>query len=215
LLDRKPDGSSEYSIDINDPDMLAYLENNAPSIMAGGKLTLPGNLSIYATMNSSDQAVMPMDTAFKRRWKFKYKPINFEESSARGQLFIQLLDGKSPIEWKDFAKCINSVLQDEDIPEDRLLGPWFLKNEELRDESFAAAALTGKLFMYLWDDVLRHGQRGAVFDADIKTYGQLVDKFDRDKLVFNEDLLIKFKTILDANHHETMPVETTTIGDEG
>jgi 5-methylcytosine-specific restriction protein B len=184
MLDREPDGCSKYAIDINDPDMLSYLSKNASSVLYDDQLKLPSNLSIYATMNSSDQAVMPMDTAFKRRWKFKYKPIDFS-NCAKGKLNIPGPEGSLVIEWKDFAECVNKILVTQDIPEDRLLGPWFLKNEELIDEA-AAQALSGKLFMYLWDDVLRHGQKTALFDESIKNYGQLVDSFQRNKPVFSE-----------------------------
>ena len=122
LLDRESDGSSKYRIDINDPDMLSYLSKNAPSVISGDQLRLPGNLSIYATMNSSDQAVMPMDTAFKRRWKFKYKPIDFA-SCATGDLPVQSGEEDLVISWKDFAEFVNAILVEQEISEDRLLGP--------------------------------------------------------------------------------------------
>jgi hypothetical protein len=201
LLDREPNGQSKYSIDINDPDMLAYLSANSPSVMRGGQLTLPGNLSIYATMNSSDQAVMPMDTAFKRRWKFKYKPIDFS-SCAQGAVKIHTDVSELNVDWKDFALCLNEILVEQDIPEDRLLGPWFLKSEELADEESAKEALSGKLFMYLWDDVLRHGAKSAVFDESIKTYGQLVQRFEANQAVFCEVLLERFRTAVQSNETE-------------
>jgi 5-methylcytosine-specific restriction protein B len=77
LLDRAEDGSSRYVLDLTDPDMQSYLDGKAPGILSDGRLGLPANLSILATMNSSDQAVLPLDTAFKRRWHFKYKPLDF------------------------------------------------------------------------------------------------------------------------------------------
>ena len=199
LLDRVSSGWSKYGVDINDPDMLSYLIVNAPSVIIDGQLKLPSNLSIYATMNSSDQAVMPMDTAFKRRWRFEYKAIDFS-SCASGSFEIFDSERKSfTLTWKDFAICINECLAMQGIPEDRHLGPWFLSNEELQNEQCASSALTGKLFMYLWDDVLRHGLSDAVFDPGIKNYGQLVHKFKSGESVFSETLLDQFLGTIGAN----------------
>lgn len=200
LLDRKPNGGSRYGVDINDPDMLSYLDINAPSVIMDGQLKLPSNLSIYATMNSSDQAVMPMDTAFKRRWRFEYKSIDFD-SCASGSFTILNSDKKPlSISWKNFAISINECLADQGIPEDRHLGPWFLNTEELSEERAVNKVLTGKLFMYLWDDVLRHGLQDAVFDtSNSKNYGQLVHNFNSGVSVFSEELLDRFRETVDVN----------------
>jgi hypothetical protein len=213
LLDRESDGSSKYRIDINDPDMLSYLSANAPSVISNGQLRLPRNLSIYATMNSSDQAVMPMDTAFKRRWKFKYKPIDFSKC-AEGTLKIPRAECTFSISWKGFAESVNSILVEQEIPEDRLLGPWFLKTEEIVDVDSAAEALSGKLFMYLWDDVLRHAQRSSVFDERIKNYGQLVANFNDGKAVFSEQLFELFESVISAeagNAGEVAEADETSV----
>ena len=210
LLDRDADGSSKYQIDINDPDMLFYLLEHAPSVISNGQLRLPGNLSIYATMNSSDQAVMPMDTAFKRRWKFKYKPVDFS-NCATGEFKVHHEEEDLAISWKDFAESVNTILVEQEIPEDRLLGPWFLKTEEIANIGSATEALSGKLFMYLWDDVLRHAQRSSVFDESIKNYGQLVDKFKGGKPVFSEQLFELFKAV---NSAEAGNAEDVTEADE-
>ena len=194
LLDRVSSGGSKYGVDINDPDMLTYLTINASSVIQSGQLKLPSNLSIYATMNSSDQAVMPMDTAFKRRWRFEYKAIDFNYC-ANGSFIIFNSESKPfTLTWKNFSICMNECLAEQGIPEDRHLGPWFLSNEELQDEQCASNALTGKLFMYLWDDVLRHGLSDAVFDPNIKNYGQLVHKFKSGEPVFSERLLDRFQS---------------------
>ncbi|HAD8712588.1 TPA_asm: type II restriction endonuclease subunit R [Salmonella enterica] len=79
LLDRNEFGESKYEIDINDPDMLDYINERVNDKLLS--LRIPQNLSILATMNSSDQAVMPMDTAFKRRWQFEYMLIDYSNAT--------------------------------------------------------------------------------------------------------------------------------------
>ena len=208
LLDRNEYGESCYSIDIVDPDLLTYLTNHAPLSVDKGKLKIPSNLSLYATMNSSDQAVMPMDTAFKRRWLFEYVGINFQKS-AKGTLTIpvsatEVID----IEWSQFAPLINSALEHEAIAEDRLLGPWFLNSTELKDVSAAKSALKGKLFLYLWNDVLRHNQRSIIFDDQINNFGQLIERFEANKTVFSSALNEQIKAHKIEGNAEA-------IGDDG
>lgn len=188
LLDRNKNGDSIYSIDISDPDMQQYIDDLAKG--SSGKLKLTSNLSILASMNSSDQAVMPMDTAFKRRWLFEYLPINYNQATP-GSFTINLSgDRVVEISWRNFAEIINDRLTALEVPEDRLLGHRFLSEQELA-EGNSALALKGKLLVYLWDDVLRHGRRSQVFTADIDnkvmgTFGQLAYEFDAGRPVFSE-----------------------------
>lgn len=192
LLDRK-DGASKYDIDAADPDMLAYINTAlaAEGIPTVNKLTIPSNLSLLATMNSSDQAVMPLDTAFKRRWSFRYIKIDFSNQDVSDQTF-RLMTSQGPVNigWRDFAdKVINHHLKGLNVPEDRLLGPFFLSETELSDEDSAKDALCGKLFVYLWDDVLRHRGRDILFVKNIRTFGELHDTFLGGKEpIFQEDV---------------------------
>ena len=188
LLDRNPDGGSTYSIRAADPDMFSYINQ---ALTDGGfppldKLRIPANLSLRATMNSSDQAVMPLDTAFKRRWSFEYLPIDF---SAVGipQTAIKLETSNDPVTltWPALAMSINAALVDCDVAEDRLLGPFFLSAKELEDEEKARSALCGKLFIYLWDDVLRHHGHDRIFSSVYKTYGALSAAFRAGKPIFS------------------------------
>ncbi|MCK4708640.1 MAG: type II restriction endonuclease subunit R, partial [Gammaproteobacteria bacterium] len=84
----------------------------------------------------------------------------------------------------DFATTINTILTEQDIPEDRHLGPFFLSEEEMKNNP--KEALTGKLFMYLWDDVLRHGMKDTVFDSEVKKYGQLTRKYNNSEKIFSD-----------------------------
>lgn len=206
LLDRK-NGASKYEIDAADPDMLAYINNALPDgLKKQTKIHIPSNLSLLATMNSSDQAVMPLDTAFKRRWSFRYIKIDFDSTDVSAQAFILMTSqGHVKISWRDFAdKVLNHKLKELNIPEDRLLGPFFLSESELSSEEAANDALCGKLFVYLWDDVLRYRGRDVIFAENIRTFGDLHGHFLNNKLVFSE---IVDETII----HYGKPVEEQVI----
>ncbi|WP_199776042.1 AAA family ATPase [Pseudoalteromonas sp. T1lg10] len=201
LLDREPNGGSSYSIDISDPDLLLYLNSKTLDYFSGGKLSLPSNLSLLATMNSSDQAVMPLDTAFKRRWSFEYVELSFNNAPIQN-LELQTAEGPYRISWANFAdKVLNKMLKEFRVPEDRMIGPFFLNKTELKDWR---SALRGKLFVYLWDDVLRHKtqDRSRLFSEGITTFGELYNRFPDTKVFSNEvdELIIKLGTaIADQN----------------
>ncbi|MFA0086362.1 McrB family protein [Vibrio sp. 10N.261.51.F12] len=188
LLDRNTTGESTYKIDAADPDMLLYINEQLRSsgVTELQQLEIPSNLSILATMNSSDQAVMPLDTAFKRRWGFEYLEIDFSNSAVpQTEIEVATGNGKYAIKWPDLAKAINDVLMETGIAEDRLIGPFFLNPKELSDSSAAKDALNGKLFVYLWDDVLRHIGQHKVFSSSYKTFGGLSAAFNSGLPVFS------------------------------
>ncbi|OFA29255.1 hypothetical protein BAE46_14125 [Glaciecola punicea] len=212
LLDREIDGESTHFINLADQDMIKHIEDVTNRSLPDGKLKLPSNLSLLATMNSSDQAVLPLDTAFKRRWNYKYIPLDFDRSytetgkpCAEGMLVVYeqrtIEDNieEKLITWRDFAMAINAILTVNSVPEDKHLGPFFLSDTELTPEN-RSEALTGKLFMYLWDDVLRHGMSDLVFNSDIHTYGQLTRQHQSKEPIFSDsfyDLIIdKLKPII-------------------
>jgi len=189
LLDRDPDsGASELTVTVGDPDMLQYINAKTNCAFADGNIKIPGNLSLLATMNSSDQAVMPMDTAFKRRWQFKYMPLDLSVDShcTKGNLSLPSKSGPLTVEWRLFAAAVNTLLTKEHIPEDKHLGPFFLSKGDLL-EGNNQNALAGKLFVYLWDDVLRHGRQSLLFHDDIKTFGQLNALFTDNAPIFNDE----------------------------
>lgn len=213
LLDRDPTGKSNYGISVSDPDMLEYLKCNAPSVIEGNKLRIPGNLSLYATMNSSDQAVMPMDTAFKRRWKFDYIPIDFRKAAA-GSIAIPLSDkSRISIKWSDLAIIINDELKENNVPEDRLLGPWFLSENELRDPNSASQSLKGKLLLYIWDDILRHGDKGSIFNSELKTFGELIKSLESGSGIFNPDIEDKLREYSGSYSVTEAPAEPEHISE--
>ncbi|EHR6582416.1 AAA family ATPase [Vibrio parahaemolyticus] len=196
LLDRNENGESTYSIDAADPDMLEYI-NEQLHLNGYEPLTqieIPSNLSLYATMNSSDQAVMPLDTAFKRRWTFEYLDIDFNHPEvSQVHIPINTQEGIIQVEWSILAQSINDILIDCGVAEDRLIGQFFLNREELKDVSTALSALNDKLFVYLWDDVLRHFGDKRMFSKKFSTFGQLSNAFRRGDAIFSNVLEEKIR----------------------
>ena len=191
LLDRNENGESTYRIDAADPDMLMYINEQlgAAGVSELKQLEIPANLSIFATMNSSDQAVMPLDTAFKRRWSFDYLEIDFANLAVpKTVIYIQTTNGNFSIEWPRLAIIINDLLIEIGVAEDRLIGPFFLTPKELSDANATKTALGGKLFVYLWDDVLRHLGHSKLFSQNCKTFGRLYHAFNKDMPIFNSTI---------------------------
>ncbi len=148
LLDRK-DGVSEYKIKA-DNDLANYLVSQLGEESEGikdGKLCLPANLSILATMNTSDQSLFPMDSAFKRRWEWEYVPINYSADIPSGSFNITI--GEKVYSWVEFIQSVNKHIFDLTQSEDKQMGNFFIKHSV--DES----EFKSKVMFYLWYEVLR------------------------------------------------------------
>ncbi|MDD4209799.1 MAG: AAA family ATPase [Bacteroidales bacterium] len=120
----------------------------------GEKLILPPNLNILATMNTSDQSLFPMDSAFKRRWDWEYIPINYEasENNISSKFKVQLSEQES-FSWLLFIKEVNSLIKSNDnLGMDKCLGNYFIKptTDEIDVETFI-----NKAIFYLWNDVFK------------------------------------------------------------
>ena len=120
-------------------------------------------------MNSADQGVYPMDTAFKRRWHFDYCDID----DARSAL---LNSGGYAADWNKLRERANKLLQKAGVNEDKQMGPFFLSPEELQNESDFTAAICNKVLMYLHEDAARH-KRSALFAKASLRYSQLCAEF--------------------------------------
>jgi hypothetical protein len=201
LLDRDSEGKSEYPILIQDEDLFDALKNvsglETNEFILKRQLIIPGNLSIIATMNSSDQAVFPLDTAFKRRWIFKYLPIDFTQC-AIGEIPTHHADLPN-IEWKTLAQAINTVLVQLKVVEDKLIGPWFIKDSDLTADT-AKDTFIGKICSYLWDDALKYkSHNDEIFKRDIHSYGQLHEIYSNEKPIFSEKFIETLKGQKDAD----------------
>lgn len=171
LLDRDSEGRSEYGI-TPARDLANYLtrdnEDGDGVELEGGKLYLPDNLYIWATMNSADQGVFPLDTAFKRRWSFEYIPIDNNEDK---------ITGTCSARWNEIRKHVNKLLQEAGINEDKQMGAFFLKGEELASKEKFLNVIKEKVIMYLYEDAARH-QRGQIFKNERARFSELCNIFD-------------------------------------
>ena len=149
LLDRNEDGTSTYKIRA-DQDLANYLMKELgaqhPAI-AGGNLRLPANLHILATMNTSDQSLFPMDSAFKRRWDWEYVPIDYSENVDSGKFEIDI-NGET-YRWVDFLKAVNARILSATDSEDKQMGNFFIKHS-VEEKEFKS-----KVMFYLWHEVCK------------------------------------------------------------
>lgn len=181
LLDRDASGKSEYKIQVSEELRLYLLENGI--LDEEDALTIPENLYIWATMNSADQGVFHMDTAFKRRWSFEY--IDIDENDSDIEKFNFNIGGKK-VNWNNLRKSINDCLSSEVIRvnEDKLIGPYFISPKDFEidgkfDENKFLVILKNKLLMYLLEDVIKHRKKDF-FAKDINTnrFSLLSKEFD-------------------------------------
>lgn len=141
----------------------AHYENAFEKIKTGEIIALPKNLSILATMNTSDQSLFPMDSAFKRRWEWIYQPIiKGVDSSTGAPLEWKIkVKGYQPIDWWEFLQRVNQVISDLTTSEDKQLGYFFCIPDEKASEADNAPSLisskrfVGKVIFYLWNDVFK------------------------------------------------------------
>lgn len=163
LLDRNNEGDrkgfSQYTIDA-DCDFAEWLEtsenglksvwNDYKRVVGEGKLMLPPNLNILATMNTSDQSLFPMDSAFKRRFDWIYIPINENHKKAN---FAIDLGNKEKYDWLNFLSAINQNILDITQSDDKQIGEFFVKPKDGININFED--FRSKVLFYLWDSVYK------------------------------------------------------------
>jgi hypothetical protein len=175
LLDRAEDGFSEYPI-ICSPDIQRHLNeelkgtsrlkqyNEKTGAVDFSRMSLPDNLNILCTMNTSDQSLFPMDSAFKRRWDWQYVPIDYKDAE---NFRIDLEDGKNEINWGEFIEAINIRIKEHTQSEDKQIGNRFVspRNNRISKEQFVS-----KVVFYLWSEIYKeeHGSGLSIFPASNK-----------------------------------------------
>ena len=154
LLDRDENGKSDYTIKA-DTDLKKFLieelgkDNEG---IADGELCLPANLYFFATMNTSDQSLFPIDSAFKRRWDWEYEPIKYKNTD----WLIEIDNTK--YSWVEFQKEVNNRILKDTGSEDKMMGDYFVKPH---NKIISKKLFLNKVLFYLWTDVCKDG------DSDI------------------------------------------------
>lgn len=192
LLDRNDYGFSDYYIHA-DKDMQKHLakafegivigneqkesinnlyhngkEDVAAMVLSGEILLLPNNLFIWATMNTSDQSLFPIDSAFKRRWEWKYRPIVKGRDKDGNELNWRIAANGNEYDWWSFLEKINAIIGSTTNSEDKKLGFFFCK---AIDGIISAETFVGKVVFYLWNDIFKNfGFDNSIFkDEDNST----------------------------------------------
>lgn len=175
LLDRDDSGFSSYPIEA-DADIANYIANEMKLVIPvedrnrinqlyeksypegiidkiknGELLLLPDNLRIWATMNTSDQSLFPIDSAFKRRWDWKFVKI----SDAHKNWTIHF--GDEACDWWEFIKQMNKIIAKETSSDDKKLGYFFCKPSNEDEDFINEERFVGKVLFYLWNDVFKDG----------------------------------------------------------
>lgn len=200
LLDRNDDGFSQYEIQTSE-DIRKYLAKEFNDIPDNwSKIKLPDNMFIWATMNSADQGVFPMDAAFKRRWDFEYFGIDENESYISGKsITLGSNDDELLIEWNKLRKAINEKLaKDYRVNEDKLIGPFFLSKSVIEtisdtdktiiDREKFIKTFKSKVIMYLYEDAAKQHKHKLFSGCDSSRYSSVCDAFDKIGIrIFGDD----------------------------
>jgi len=171
LLDRNGDGISDYPI-TSDDDIRRHLNSKFSAlddaqradipneILSGEEMLLPRNLHIWATMNTSDQSLFPIDSAFKRRWDWKYTPI------ANGNKDWKITADGKEYDWWQFLEKINAQIGNATHSEDKKLGYYFCK--PINNQTIDAETFVSKVVFYLWNDVFKDfaEDAGSIFNDE-------------------------------------------------
>ena len=206
LLDRGNDNVSEYEIKPDKAlenylrEYFAAFEDVDEQIKSGRIMKLPSNLYIWATMNTSDQSLFPIDSAFKRRWEWKYMPINDHKDKD-----YKIEIGNTVYHWWGFLARINQVIGDTTSSEDKKLGYFFAK---AKGKSIDAEQFVGKVLFYLWNDVFKnYGFDNPIFSKGDKKRFEFSDFFMDDGKPNVETVNQFLKTLEETIKMEDLPLE--------
>ena len=187
LLDRDElTGRSDYMISnpaiakyvyANNEDREKVSSDNLSRLRSNALVFIPSNLSLIATMNTSDQNVFTLDTAFQRRWHMKHIENDFRNCVFADE---KLLD--TGVTWKQFAEAVNQRVTDANSglmsAEDKRLGIYFVRQPDIEgSDTRTVGAFADKVIKYLWDDAF-HFSRSNMFNTRLKTLDEIIDEFE-------------------------------------
>lgn len=193
LLDRDDTGKSMYGI--NNKSIYEYLILNGV-LKAGYKIVIPKNLHIIGTVNTSDQNVNVIDTAFKRRFDFKYVDVNPIKVKDKVDEYVNDFDiyftDTDIYRWVKLYQAINHIIiNDLGLTEDKQLGPFFLKDKKNNNSNREQVA--DKLLHYLWQDVERVSYTsGSLFADGITSFSQLYYAFEKQENILSKSVIEQY-----------------------
>lgn len=199
LLDRNEKGESDYSIKPETAiqeflyDKLKDFDIADEAIKSGEEMRLPNNLYIWATMNTSDQSLFPVDSAFKRRWDWQYMPICKGRDENGNELNWKIMADTKEYDWWSFLTKINDHINATTNSEDKKLGFFFCKPQ---DGCISSETFVGKVIFYLWNDVFKDfGFEGPIFkdsDGSELSFNKFYKTDDKGKAVVQKDKIELF-----------------------
>lgn len=195
LLDRdKNTGISQYPIKA-DKDLADYLRREdvlgaEHEGIKDGKLRLPSNLIIYATMNTSDQSLFPMDSAFKRRWDWEYVPIDYSANKDSFHFTIKI--GDAEYSWIKFLENVNDKITKVTHSEDKQMGNYFIKKSISQEE------FVNKVMFYIWNEVCKE---------EWNTDGNFFRRKDNKEFKFTDLFTTEAEAILNEFMIETIGIQ--------
>ena len=235
LLDREGNGFSSYPIEA-DSDVAHYLQGVMPDVTKYGKeidelfiksypegitskiksgelLLLPNNLYIWATMNTSDQSLFPIDSAFKRRWDWKFVKI----ADAHKGWFIQF--GCEGCDWWTFIYKMNKLIAKETSSDDKKMGYFFCKPQSEDEKVITEDQFVGKVLFYLWNDVFKDGNT-ALFkvSGEEPTFDSFYNDDNTPSVVAIRNFLIKvvgIDNIFEIDYNEGLQNSDMSNDSEG
>lgn len=197
LLDRKSNGEGEYKVHISD-EMKKYLMDEYG--LETSVLRLPNNFYLWATMNSADQGVFPLDSAFKRRFdEYKLMDINENEREIEDIIVDIKCNGIGLINWNMFRHVLNDYLLEKGVKDDKLIGPFFIKRSILEDKDKVQGAIKDKLLMYLLEDVVKRNR--GLFEDNAKSLNRinnLYGKNNGENVIFAQDFMDMLNEVIEA-----------------
>lgn len=173
----------EYQLPQNGIKLDDVVENYngdlASNIQSGHNLLLPNNLYIWATMNTSDQSLFPIDSAFKRRWDWHY--IKIADANKK----YKIRCGNEECDWWTFISSMNDKIAEETSSDDKKLGYFFCRPTK-EGEPISVERFVSKVIFYLWNDVFKDGNTTVFNVSGDSTKPATFEAFYNDNNTVNE-----------------------------
>lgn len=198
LLDRRDDGYSEYFIDNSIISNFITKETNQNIT----KIFLPPNLSIIGTVNTNDQNVNVLDTAFKRRFEFRYIQVEPIQQNGTYLNSFTFKLGNNSFEWNALYMTLNLfIINKLNLNEDKQIGQFFIKFGT--DDEHNKNLIKNKLLHYLWEDIQNNtiNNEYSIFNQSIKSFSLLYKQFDENINIFSDEFLEQYRIF--ENHFQS------------